>query len=131
MGEGAGQAAQEAGKGAGQAAQEVGEGASEAAQGVGDTAGQAAEGVGDVAGQATERADEAAQGAQDSGDAAGDEGDRTQPDGVSGENANGDSLTTQRTVDESGDIIETTMNENGEIVGEEPVGNVGRSAGRG
>ena len=44
---------------------------------------------------------------------------------MSGENANGDSLTMQRTVDELGDIIETTMNENGEIVGEELVGNVG------
>jgi hypothetical protein len=31
----------------------------------------------------------------------------------------------QRTVDELGDIIETTLNENDEVVGEELVGNVG------
>ena len=31
----------------------------------------------------------------------------------------------QRTVDELGDIIETTLDENGEILGEELVGNVG------
>jgi hypothetical protein len=31
----------------------------------------------------------------------------------------------QRAVDQSGDIIEITLNDNGEIVGEELVGNVG------
>ncbi|MBA3389956.1 MAG: hypothetical protein H0U02_11460 [Rubrobacter sp.] len=31
----------------------------------------------------------------------------------------------QRAVDQSGDIIEITLNENGEIVGEELVGNIG------
>jgi hypothetical protein len=44
---------------------------------------------------------------------------------VIAENANGERRTMQRTVDELGDIIETTMNENGEIVGEALVGNVG------
>jgi hypothetical protein len=31
----------------------------------------------------------------------------------------------QRAVDQTGDIIEITLNENGEIVGEELVGNIG------
>ena len=37
--------------------------------------------------------------------------------------ANGE--TTQRTVDEVGDIIETVFDENGEVVGEELAGNIG------
>jgi hypothetical protein len=41
------------------------------------------------------------------------------------ENANGARQAIQRAVDESGDIIEITLNENGEIVGEDLVGNVG------
>ena len=41
------------------------------------------------------------------------------------ENANGERRIIQRAVDESGDIIEITLNENGEIVGEDLVGNVG------
>ena len=41
------------------------------------------------------------------------------------ENANGERQIIQRAVDESGDIIEITLNEHGEIVGEELVGNVG------
>jgi hypothetical protein len=41
------------------------------------------------------------------------------------ENANGERQIIQRAVDESGDIIEITLNENGEIVGEDLVGNVG------
>ena len=41
------------------------------------------------------------------------------------ENANGERQIIQRAVDESGDIIEITLNVNGEIVGEEVVGNVG------
>jgi hypothetical protein len=41
------------------------------------------------------------------------------------ENANGERQIMQRAVDESGDIIEITLNENGEIVGEDLVGNVG------
>jgi hypothetical protein len=44
---------------------------------------------------------------------------------VIAENANGEGQTMQRTVDELGDILETTLNENDEIVGEELVGNVG------
>jgi hypothetical protein len=44
---------------------------------------------------------------------------------VIAENANGEGQTMRRTVDELGDIIETTLNENDEIVGEELVGNVG------
>ena len=51
-------------------------------------------------------------------------GDQTQPDGVIDQNANGGRQTVQRAVDESGDIIEITLNENGEIVGEDLVGNV-------
>ena len=41
------------------------------------------------------------------------------------ENANGARQAIQRAVDESGNIIEITLNENGEIVGEDLVGNVG------
>ena len=41
------------------------------------------------------------------------------------ENANGERQIMQRAVDQSGNIIEITLNENGEIVGEELVGNVG------
>jgi hypothetical protein len=41
------------------------------------------------------------------------------------ENANGARHAIQRAVDESGNIIEITLNENGEIVGEDLVGNVG------
>ena len=41
------------------------------------------------------------------------------------ENANGERQIMQRAVDQSGDIIEITLNENGEIVGEDLVGNVG------
>ena len=40
------------------------------------------------------------------------------------QNANGGRQTMQRAVDESGDIIEITLNEDGEIVGEDLVGNV-------
>jgi hypothetical protein len=39
-------------------------------------------------------------------------------------NANGARQAIQRAVDESGDIIEISLNENGEIVGEDLVGNV-------
>jgi uncharacterized protein YuzE len=52
-------------------------------------------------------------------------GDQAQPDGVIDENANGKRQIVQRAVDQAGDIIEITLNENGEIVGEELVGNVG------
>ncbi len=41
------------------------------------------------------------------------------------ESANGERQTTQYAVDQSGDIIEITLNENDEIVGEELVGNIG------
>ncbi len=40
-------------------------------------------------------------------------------------NANGERQIMQHAVDQSGDIIEITLNENGEIVGEELVGNIG------
>jgi hypothetical protein len=40
------------------------------------------------------------------------------------QNANGGRQFMQRAVDESGDIIEITLNEDGEIVGEDLVGNV-------
>jgi hypothetical protein len=40
------------------------------------------------------------------------------------QNANGGHRIMQRAVDESGDIIEITLNEDGEIVGEDLVGNV-------
>ena len=40
------------------------------------------------------------------------------------QNANGGRQTMQRAVDEFGDIIEITLNEDGEIVGEDLVGNV-------
>jgi uncharacterized protein YuzE len=40
------------------------------------------------------------------------------------QNANGARQTMQRAVDEFGDIIEITLNEDGEIVGEDLVGNV-------
>jgi hypothetical protein len=52
-------------------------------------------------------------------------GDQAQPDGVFDNNANGERQIIQRAVDESGNIIETTLNENGEIVGEDLVGDVG------
>ena len=58
--------------------------------------------------------DQAGQDAQGSGEAS---------DGA--ESANGEGETTRRTVDELGDIIETIFDENGEVVGEELVGNVG------
>jgi len=41
------------------------------------------------------------------------------------ENANGARQTMQRAVDQTGDIIEITLNENGEIESEDVVGNVG------
>jgi hypothetical protein len=41
------------------------------------------------------------------------------------ENANGERRITRRAVDQLGDIIEMTLDENGEIVAEELVGNVG------
>jgi len=44
--------------------------------------------------------------------------------GVGEESANGGGQTTRRTVDELGDILETTFDENGEVVGEDLVGNV-------
>ncbi|MGH3148072.1 MAG: hypothetical protein ACRDTR_19975, partial [Rubrobacter sp.] len=50
---------------------------------------------------------------------------QAQPDGAIDENANGMHRIMQRAVDQSGDIIEITLNENGEIVGEDLVGNVG------
>jgi len=42
-----------------------------------------------------------------------------------GESADGGGSTTRRTVDELGDIIDTTFDENGEVVGEDLVGNLG------
>jgi uncharacterized protein YuzE len=38
--------------------------------------------------------------------------------------SNGEDPTVRRTVDELGDIVETTIDENGEILGEELVGNI-------
>ena len=40
------------------------------------------------------------------------------------ESANGGGHTTRRTVDQLGDIVETIFDENGEVVGEDLVGNV-------
>jgi uncharacterized protein YuzE len=51
-------------------------------------------------------------------------GDQAQPDGEIDQNANGGRQVVQRAVDGFGDIIEITLNENGEIVGEDLVGNV-------
>jgi hypothetical protein len=73
--------------------------------------------AGQAAGQANEAAAQAADGAGSSGE------DQAEPDGA--ESANGEGWTTRATVDELGDIIETTFDENGEVVGEELGGNVG------
>jgi len=89
----------------------VGE-ATDQAQEIVEGAGQQ---VQDAAGQATDQIEESAQQVAATEDqAAGDAGD-----------TNGTSQTTQRAVDQTGDIIEITLNEHGEIVGEELVGNVG------
>jgi hypothetical protein len=66
--------------------------------------------MGDAAGQATDGVGS---------------GDQAQPDGATDDGANGEGWTTRRAVDELGDIIETTLNENGEVVDEDLVGNVG------
>jgi len=62
--------------------------------------------------------DQAAQGTQDGGGSAGE--DRAQPGG-----ADGEGWVTRRTVNQLGDIIETIFDENGEVVSEDLVGNVG------
>jgi hypothetical protein len=68
--------------------------------------------VGEAAGQAADGAE------------GGDE-DQADPEGEIDENTNGERRTMRRAVDQTGDIIEITLDENGEIVDEDVVGNVG------
>jgi YD repeat-containing protein len=71
--------------------------------------------VGQATGQVQEANGSAGQQVQDAAEQA--------ADGVG--NADGADQTKERAVDQTGDIIEITLNEDGEIVGEELVGNVG------
>jgi hypothetical protein len=80
---------------------------------------QAEDGTGDAAQDVAEAAT-----GQDADGAASGDGGQAQSDGATGENANGGRRVTHA-VDQSGDIVEITLNDNGEIVGEELVGNIG------
>ena len=93
--------------------------AGEATQQAQEAAGQVAGQLQDAAGQATEQADGVVdEGASETQEAAG--------QGVQNgeESANGGGHTTRRTVGQLGDIVETIFDENGEVVGEDLVGNV-------
>jgi hypothetical protein len=61
------------------------------------------------------------------GEAAGRAADEDQaaPEGKSDEDTRGERRSIRRAVDQTGDIIEITLNEDGEIVDEDVVGNVG------
>jgi uncharacterized protein YuzE len=119
-------------EGAGDVAGQATEQAGDAAQGTQDAVGQGADQIGQTEDQAEEAVDEAAEGAgggeeqatEENGQDARSSKEATDFAADETESTNGEHGNTRRTVDELGDIIETTLNEDGEVVGEELVGNL-------